>query len=117
MVIDAENRQAFARGLPDGLGRRAKDTEGFAGMDMAIGAAVGPLAKLSAELAQGFQAALQRAVVKGCFELIVHRTITCPPSTTRVCPVMQRAESEHRKIIALATSARLISRFRDVSEL
>src|ERR1035441_6319118 len=119
MVVDAENREAFARGLPDGFGGRSKDAEGFVGVDVAVGAAAGPFAQLSAKLAQGVETALQRAAVEGCFELfsIAHRTITCPPSTTSVCPVMQRAEPEHRKTIAAATSERLISRFRAVSDV
>ncbi len=38
------------------------------------------------------------------------RTITWPESATRVCPVMVRALSEHRKTAASAMSCPLISR-------
>ena len=97
-------------------------------MDVAVGAPAGPFSEPRAELAQGIEAALLRAAVKSRFQFrravlrrvqrgFVHRTITCPLSTTSVCPVMQRAASEHRKTIAAAMSERLISRFKAVSEV
>jgi hypothetical protein len=58
MVVDSQNRQAFARGLPNGFGGRVKDAEGFVGVDVAVGAPARPNAELCAKLAQSFEAAL-----------------------------------------------------------
>ncbi len=90
-------------------------------MDVAVGAAARLGAELRAQLAEGGDALFQRALIKlrleffrSFYRWVVHRTMTCPPSTTRVWPVMQRAASEQRKTAAAATSERLMSRLRAV---
>jgi len=53
----------------------------------------------------------QRFVSPRPSSFIAQRTITWPESGTRICPVMVRALSEHKKTTASATSCPFISRF------
>ncbi len=67
-------------------------------MDVRVGPAPRPWAEERTQFAQGAQAFLERPPVEVLLERrpvswlrLTHRTITCPLSTTRVWPVMQRA--------------------------
>src|SRR5208337_1492545 len=123
VVVDAQDCEALTRRLPHRFRRGAKDAERLAGVNVAVRSAVRSGAELGAKLAESAQALFELSLVKlrlgfgGSFERwAVHRTMTCPLSTTNVWPVMQRAASEQRKTAAAATSERLISRFSAVSE-
>ncbi len=80
-----------------------KYAERLTGVDVAIGSALVTKAESGAELGECGDALSRRALPKLRFQSLrsiltrlIHRTITCPPSTTRVWPVMQRAASEQR---------------------
>ena len=121
VIVDSQDREPFPRGLPHRFRGRAKDAERLTGVDVAVGSAAWPGAELRAQFGECGDPLFERALVKLRLEFlrsfcrwVIHRTMTCPLSTTRVWPVMQRAASEQRKTAAAATSERLMSRLRAV---
>jgi hypothetical protein len=69
VVVDAQDRQALPSRLPYRFRRGAKDTERFAGVNVAVGATLRSRAELGAQLAESPQALFEPSLVKLHLEL------------------------------------------------